>query len=109
MLRYVQENHTARRQLKITFSQTLVILQTALFDFSPKLCLFLDRRNPPRVYGKRISSGIANFFILKYPIPANSAVVGISMLPQPFEWGIFGCDDQRYAQPISNDMSNNRI
>ena len=50
----------------------------------------------------------AYFSILKYPIPANSAAAGISMLPQPFQWGIFGCDDQRYAQPISNDMSNNR-
>ena len=51
----------------------------------------------------------AYFSILKYPIPANSAAAGISMLPQPFQWGIFGCDDQRYAQPISNDMSKNRI
>ena len=50
----------------------------------------------------------ANFFILKYPIPANSTAAGISMLPQPFQWGIFGCDDQRYVQPISNYMSNHK-
>ena len=28
---------------KVTFSQTLVFLQTASLDFSPKPCLFLDR------------------------------------------------------------------
>ena len=51
----------------------------------------------------------ANFSILKYPIPANSAAAAaINMLPQPFEWGNFGCDDQRSVQGIINDMSNDK-